>query len=468
MSFQLHKSIIAILFCLEISFSSLALAATYGGGSGTESDPYQIWTPEQMNTIGANPSDWGKHFKLMTDIDMSIYTGTQYRIIGSLTKKFTGTFEGNGHIISNLTYTQTAQDHNVGLFGYVSDTTIQNLGLENVNITGQSSVGGLVGAGSGSLINCYSTGSVTGKSNIAGGLVGSFSGTLTNCYSTVLVTSWGSYWVGGLVGTGSGSVTNCYATGSVIGGVSVGGSMGEGSASVTNCYATGSVLGATNEGIVGGLLGSGSGSVTNCYATGSVSGVLYVGGLVGLYHSNFLTACYATGEVVGEYCVGGLVGQSSSCTLTTCYATGSVTGGISIGGLIGDNHDTSITTCFSTCSVSGTQSVGGLVGSNDFYSMFTTCFWDIQTSGLTNGVGYQGPDPSGLIGKTTSEMQALSTFTDVGWDFADTDGDPEDWWMVNNDYPHLAWERPTLLAPNGRQTLMAGQRIPIEWTRHGQ
>ena len=51
--------------------------------------------PEQMNTIG-NPGDWASHFKLMADIDMSAYTGTQYNIIGNRPHTFTGTFDGNG------------------------------------------------------------------------------------------------------------------------------------------------------------------------------------------------------------------------------------------------------------------------------------------------------------------------------------------------------------------------------------
>ena len=42
----------------------------YGGGTGEPNDPYLIYTPEQMNAIGAEPNDWSKHFKLMADIDL--------------------------------------------------------------------------------------------------------------------------------------------------------------------------------------------------------------------------------------------------------------------------------------------------------------------------------------------------------------------------------------------------------------
>ena len=45
-------------------------SAKYGGGSGNLADPYQIFTAEQLNEIGANPADWDKHFLLMENIDL--------------------------------------------------------------------------------------------------------------------------------------------------------------------------------------------------------------------------------------------------------------------------------------------------------------------------------------------------------------------------------------------------------------
>lgn len=124
--------------------ASPALSATYGGGSGAPDDPYQIWTAEQMNNIGVNPIDWNKNYKLMADIDMSIYTGTQYNIIGNEAKPFTGTFDGNAHIIRNLTYTTTGVDY-VGLFGFVVGGRVNNLELMNMIIAGNIYVGGLCG-----------------------------------------------------------------------------------------------------------------------------------------------------------------------------------------------------------------------------------------------------------------------------------------------------------------------------------
>ena len=41
---------------------------------------------------------------------------------------------------------------------------------------------------------------------------------------------------------------------------------------------------------------------------------------------------------------------------------------------------------------------------------------------------------------TTANMKTLTTFTDAGWDFTESDGDAADWKMLPNDYPHLQWE----------------------------
>ncbi len=209
MNYQIKKSVFIIIIGIVLSLISFTQAAMYGGGSGTSEDPYQIWDPNQMNTIGLNPSDWGSHFKLMADIDMS-------NIVGNYITTFTGTFDGNGHVISNLTFTP---------FSSTNNAIIMNLGIENITLfsAGGSDAGGLVGYQySGTITNCYSTGTVTSSLSSAGGLVGlQRSGTITNCYSTVTATSDSneidsSAIAGGLVGWQySGTITDCYSTGEV-------------------------------------------------------------------------------------------------------------------------------------------------------------------------------------------------------------------------------------------------------------
>lgn len=206
---------------LSVAFSSSLVFAYTGPGSGTAEDPYQIWTADQLHEMSDDSAYWDKHFILSADIDLSAYTGMSFNIIGNETTAFTGVFDGNGHVISNLTVDTeyTAIDY-IGLFGRVKgyDAVIKNLGVKNVNInTGPTSlyVGGLAGyIKNGTITNCYVTGIVQGGNDL-GGLVGhNNGGNIINCYATGTL-SYGNR-TGGLIGYNNGTVTNCYALASIL------------------------------------------------------------------------------------------------------------------------------------------------------------------------------------------------------------------------------------------------------------
>ncbi len=413
-------------------------------GAGTQIDPYLIYTAEQLNMIGLIGCHLDKHFKLMADIDLSSFTGTAFNIIGYWygsidNKPFTGVFDGNGHTISNFSYTSTYRD-NIGLFGYVDDPNaqIKDLGLIDPNVDAGKRwyVGSLVGyLRDGKITNCYAGGGSVSGQAIVGGLVGhNYSGTITGCYATGSVSGGG--YVGGLVGFNYGTMTNSYSSASVTGDDRVGGLVGENGlyGTVSNCYATAGVSGADLG--IGGLVGWNYGIITNCYSAGSVSGNRYVGGLVGRSNHGTITNCYSTSSVTGgNWGVGGLVGYNPGGTITNCYATGSVSGNYYyVGGLVGWNRDDSkITNSYSTGRVSGNEYVGGLVGKS-FRHYINDSFWDIDTSGQSSS--------DGGTGKTTAEMQTRSTFTDAGWDFVGEtfNGIADIWFIPHQDYPHLWWE----------------------------
>jgi len=449
---------------------------SYCDGSGEPNDPYLIYTAEQLNMIGLVPCHWDKHFKLMADIDMSGYMGTTFNTIGILVdldspgnRPFRGVFDGNGHTISNFTYTATEIDF-IGLFVYIDDPNaeIKDVGLIDPNVdTGGWFVGSLVGyLGEGTINNCYVEGGNVSGGGVVGGLVGSVgyqyddaTGTITNCYSTCSVS--GELWdIGGLLGYNSeGTISNCYSTGSVSGVSCVGGLVGHNYAGTTTyCYSTGSVSGDFG---IGGLVGYNSeDTITNSYSTGSVTGTKDIGGLVG---GNFGTInnCCATGSVTGWLDVGGLVGLNGRCdeeycyggTISNCYSTGSVSGDWSyVGGLVGENREGTITNCYSSGGVSGGDFVGGLVGFE--YSGWPptdlASFWDIETSGQTTSAGGTG--------KTTAEMQMQVTFTDAGWDF-----NTPVWTIYDgNDYPRLWWEYVPVLHAEPEITLGTSNRISWE------
>jgi hypothetical protein len=478
-----------------------SLPCGYSGGSGVPADPYQIASKADLLVLAAKRSDCGMSFILTADIDLAGEVFTTAAVIAASDihgTVFKGTFDGNGHVISNLTIAASTADY-VGLFGVVaSGGQVKNLGVVNANITGGTSVGGLVGANRGTITSCYSsgpvsgsqlvgglvgcsdqgtvtscysTGSVSGTGSSVGGLVGTTDGTVSSCYSTGSVS--GGSEVGGLVGTTDGTVSSCYSTGSVSGSQRVGGLAGHNDGTVSSCYSTGSVTGGNGSNYVGGLVGwNSSGTVSSCYSSGTASGGSYVGGLVGYNkEGSVVGSCYSTGSVSGTgNCVGGLVGYNDQGTLvSSCYSTSSVSGSSgsdSVGGLVGWNLG-GVASCYSTGSVSGSDYVGGLVGMNlgcivSCYSTgsvsgtgyhvgglvgynggtLASCFWDVQASGMTVAVGNGSSD--GATGKSTAEMKTLSTFTDAGLDFVGetVNGTNDYWYMPAGSYPLLVFAKP--------------------------
>ncbi len=381
-------------------------------------------------------SDLSLGCTLGADIDL---TDIEYEwlLVGNETNPYTGIFEGSGYTITGLTINQSSSGY-VGLIGYLSsDGKVQNLTLENVSITGNYSVGGVVGRNNGTVTDCGVSGTVYGSSSGIGGVVGRNYGTVTACSVSGSVTG-RIYNIGGVVGSNYGIVTDCSVSGSVTGySESVGGVVGYNSGTVTVCTASCSVSGVTgsssyvggvvgwNDGgimtactasgnvssvdeYVGGVVGYNSGTVTNCSVSGSVYGSSkYVGGVVGWNDGGTVTACIASGSVSSSYSsdVGGVVGRNNEFGIVTaCYSTGSVSGSVNgshyAGGVVGRNDGT-VTACYhASGSISG-NNIGGVVGRN--YGTVTACYWSDYDG---NGVG---PNNSG-----TTETTKVDG-TDVTW-----------------------------------------------------
>ena len=257
--------------------SGMTTLASVDETTSLTSGTYSISSAEELAKLAAMTDNGligeNTEFVLANDIDLSVYsTGEGWTPIGSPSKKFTATFDGNGHVVSNL-YIYRPNDNNQGLFEWASNADIKNVGLENVDVTGDCNVGGLVGNGSNSIIsNCYATGDVVGGGWV-GGLVGEgSSSTISNCYATGSVTGTRTYSnVGGLVGYGQNRIiiSSSYSTGSVTGNNNVGGLLGWSNyGTINNSYSTGTVTGNAN---VGGLLGYGGVTLDNAYYTDTTS-----------------------------------------------------------------------------------------------------------------------------------------------------------------------------------------------------
>lgn len=182
-------------------------------GAGTQSNPYIVSTPQDLNAIRNNLT---AYYELANDIDMSNFGN--FVPIGKVSPFFKGFLDGKGYKIKNLTINETTGY--VGLFGNIANDSsyVKNLALEDCNISG-GDIANWCGAISGGLNhgtieNCYASGAVQGK-YMVGGLVGQFPyGTIKNSYSNVNVTGFAR--VGGLVGYSTNTnciVENCYANG---------------------------------------------------------------------------------------------------------------------------------------------------------------------------------------------------------------------------------------------------------------
>jgi hypothetical protein len=333
-----------------------------------------------MQAIGADANDWDKCFKLMADIDLSAFTGTQFNIIGiDYDNPFTGVFDGNGHAILNFSFTSTGRDY-IGLFGHVSDPNaeIKDLRLIDPNVDAGT------GWHFGSLVGCLEHGTIIGCCVYGGSISGEFD-------------------VGGLVGDNGGFITGSSSSASVSG---------------------------FNH--VGGLVGFNNGIISHCHSSGAVSGGGPIGGLVGA-NSRLIFDSYSTGRVSGDQGVGGLAGANDG-TITNCYSSANVSGAVVVAGLVGFN-DSIITKCYAVGTTYGSGLVGGLVAHNNG-GVGADSFWDIETTGQATSAG--GTE------KTTAQMQTKNTFTSAGWDFVgEVINGPNDIWTIceGEDYPRLWWEK---------------------------
>ncbi|MBU1364995.1 MAG: filamentous hemagglutinin N-terminal domain-containing protein [Gammaproteobacteria bacterium] len=374
------------------------------------------------------------HYALGGNIDAAATSGWNagagFTPVGDTGHHFTGSFDGLGHTISNLTINLGGA--NIGLFRITdAGAILQNVGLIDGNITGNNQTGALVGTSDGMVRNSYATGSVSGL-NYVGGLVGlnSANGTVSASYATNAVTGRGSTgYVGGLIGSNTGLVDTTYATGTTSATNRVGGLVGnnDSGGTISNSYSSGSVTATFSY--AGGLVGYNTGTgISNSHATGNVNGNSYVGGLVGYNTgSSTISNSYAMGNVSSASInVGGLIGYHVSGTVSNSYATGNVSGTSNVGGLIGYDSSGNVTTSYASGAASGTGvDIGGLIG-HYFSGTISDTYWNSTLN--ASGVGYN--PTSGATGLTTTQMQTASNFTN--FNFTTNPGASGNNWVMLN------------------------------------
>ena len=233
-------------------------------GSGTEADPYIIVSGADLNYLSNLPSGQycSRYYKVMADIDMGNHEMSPIYHL-------TGTFDGNGHKITNLKIAGSGVYY--GLFkeagnsgtaaAVIKNLTLENAVINDANTNESGKLGLLVSYTSDKLTieDCYVTGSITTTSKPymnVGGLVGQAKGadvTISRCYAGVTFIGGNSNSTfGGLVGScESGTIKDCYAIPNMSGVTagSRGGITSSTRGTIRNCYAAGAAF--SGAGIAG-------------------------------------------------------------------------------------------------------------------------------------------------------------------------------------------------------------------------
>ena len=220
---------------------------------------------------------------------------------------FNGTFDGQGHTISNLNLVQDGSV--VGFFRYLeSDAVVQNLTLQGRAMPEGSrrTIGSVAGSNAGTVKNCSFVGVSSGVSMV-GGIVGQnlSGGVVDGC--TVTGSVYGAHYVGGIAGDNHGVIANCVNKASVNTKVEQN-EIDISSLTLKDLIGTENVADITD---IGGVAGSSAGVVKNCQNLGTV-GYQHmgynVGGIVGS-QTGYVTACTNYGTVYARKEAGGIVGQ---------------------------------------------------------------------------------------------------------------------------------------------------------------
>lgn len=315
-----------IVLTLSVLLACSIVFAQFGGGSGTEADPWLVVTAEHFdnirNYLGENHAD--KFFLQTADIVLDVPPWNEddgWVPLGNEASRFHGSFDGNGQIISGLTINRPGSS-NIGLFGYISGAFISNVTLEDVQITGNDRTGGLTGrsVANSVVISCTVLGSVTGSSQ-TGGLIGQADFTsIEGCLVIAGVSGSGNS-VGGMIGINNDSfLYQCQTDVMVTNSANfTGGLVGFNNRStIDESFALGSIEGSNNTGgLVGGNMNNSD--ITNCYSVCSVTGADNTGGLIGSLTGSSVLNSYWDSETSGQTGSAGGEGRSTS-EMTYPYA----------------------------------------------------------------------------------------------------------------------------------------------------
>ena len=267
---------------------------TTPNGTGSEKDPYLIYTASQLDNMRKNLNAF---YKLKKDINIatSSYESDNnandygWLPIGKTTARFMGGLDGDNHTISGLSINRPTTD-SVGLFGQIDTAKIKNIYLADGIVIGEDSCGGLIGYAYNSEITncCNESVKVKGTSHVGG-----ISGEIYSVAASKLRNK------ANVIGAGN-------RTGGIVGWNNI-------YSSINSCFNEGTVTGSTDH--VGGIAGYNNATINNCANNATISGYQYVGGIVGSNNaSSKVNRCIAVGNMItgnlASVNVGGIAGHN--------------------------------------------------------------------------------------------------------------------------------------------------------------
>ena len=366
----------------------MAIAQSWSG-EGTEDNPYQITSDEEMQAFAASVNSGNAYDGVYFSLSEDVTTGP----IAADGNIFSGVFDGNGHTV---TVSIHSGYNEVGLFGHIENATIRELkvagNLSNLgDITDEGGFGALVGYAKNSTItDCHNSADIDCAYKCNGGICGYSEGsTIQYCTNSgdVRALQDNQDRTGGICGLNDGgTITHCSNSGHISGDDGIGG-----------------IVGRNEKG----------GTTRSCINSGVVEGDLYVGGIVGEIYSLTplrsaqeaqIAYCYNEGGVIGNEYVAGIVGEADGNIIEACYNVGTVRGGsdeVPAAGIAGGENAT-ITDC---------GYLKGCVSDSD-EGMEATDLINTMSTFFTQENGWESSPSLGENGEIVAPVLAMESYPD--------------------------------------------------------
>lgn len=381
-------------------------AESFAGGSGTESDPFQIseaghlvllnkMLEKEEKETGFDDTYVKGHYVLTADIslndtsDFANWSKTAPKYgwtpIGAnvSANSFAGVFDGAGHKITGMFIDAngSATDY-FGLFARLDNATVKNLSIDQsyLRVSGGGDCGTIAGyCFKSSVENCTVNSTIELYNEIDAGGISGNSGTVSNCSFAGTITQLddGFSQIGGIVGVGDDIVSKCTFTGTLTGKGYTGGIVGYGNA-VEDSINKGSVTGETAGGIIGRVFEAGTGlelevthyTIKNCTNEGKVNAKTLAGGIVGWFSNDearismTVSGCENKGELTSEDSAAGIIAKlsverSGLITIENCTNNVDISARNQVGGIIGAIHGGLNNQCGKAV-VSGCKNLGNI------------------------------------------------------------------------------------------------------------